>query len=459
MKGHRLTSLILPPTTRRMGTPSFSSVLEARGIISQEALQFLDRSSNAKYNLSAAGTLPFELAHPPSSFSNIFQKLLEAGYQREVQGVSRGTPETLNAVQGFFKRRQINCKGDNIAVAQDILSSMERMAKAKKFRETVLLVAPTFGYYRTLFEALDLKVKVVTTKETKTAEIDLTSLEEIIRHDRDIGGVLICNPTTPTGMEFSEKTAEEVYNITCHYNVNLFTDEAFADPRKHNFNFARIASQNDYSGYLSLISFKKSLPSTSHAICLGDEKLVSSFLRIGGPPEISDATVCMIASDNKEIADYLEKCEKIYRQNIALVNSKLQELNQKFRALFGEERDFVKLVNDNPDIPSTCNLDCHELYGKKFVEDNGNEIELKTGLDIAKWFYSASVATVPGELYGIDESAMLVRISLNTSPKQLEKAFDSIIEVADKIKTPSPSISARDEILPAHNTTTKDSGR
>ncbi len=138
--------------------------------------------------------------------------------------------------------------------------------------------------------------------------------------------------------------------------------------------------------------------------------------------------------DSDENKEYLERCRTFYLGNIDLIGTKISELNKKFCDQFSEERTFVKPFIARPDAANVYLLDFSGLRGKRC----GDKI-LNSGLDVAQWLLEdAKVGTVPGECFLFEPETMLVRIALNYAPRELEMAFNSMIEAATKIVSPAP---------------------
>lgn len=408
------------------------------GTISHESFAFLERCLDSRSDLTSAESLDPESTGilVPKKISTLMATVKSVDL-REVHGRSRGEDSTLQECVTFFNRHGIGCSKENVSLSVNILSALEHVYRKLHLSEAnkIIVPTPTFGYYFKQFQDNKIGFETLPTKAENNFLIDAEALEKMIV-ETGAKTLLLCYPNNPTGAVMTKENALAIAEVVKRHDVFVISDEAFISnslsDKKH-FSIAAVDGMLDRS--FTVTSAAKSMfIGNKTGFCVGHPEILSGLEMLGGYPTKHTQKIMSAAiEDSAENTEYLEQCRTFYLRNIDLIGTKISELNKKFCDQFSEEQTFVKPFITKPDAANVYLLDFSGLRGKRC----GDKV-LNSGLDVAQWLLDdAKVGTVPGECFLFEPETMLVRIALNHAPRELEVAFNSMIEATVKIESPA----------------------
>ncbi len=425
-----------------------------------DAFKFLNRFGTEKYKYDLSST--FAISKPPRHITEVANGLI---FDEEPAsgGPIRGRPEVLEICREYFMSKGINCSVDNITLADGILDSLPKIYRFPQIKNglKVLVVIPTFGFYLRQLIASGVEFDIFETTKEEGFLPNPQKLDKKIKESK-ITAILMCNPNNPTGVVMTKVKAEQIAKVVIENDIFVISDEIFIenplcdDDDKEHFPIAAVPGMLGRSLTLTTCTTKAiGLPLIHTCICVGPPDIVENFAKLGGHAPFDKVIEIIyggIHKDSSETREFLEENKAKYLANIALIKSKIHDLNQALSEQFDEEREYVKPFIENPEAGNIYLLDFSGLRG---ITNQKTRTKMETGLDIAEWcFEEASVSMVPGECFLFDPEEMLTRISIGHSPRKIIKAFDSIIE-ATKVLQKSPSISPEPHEATRPNTNIK----
>ncbi len=397
-----------------------------------EAFEFLEKKSSPGYDLSSATPIT-------AASSTVLKEAISSGQlsYAHFTGESRGSEDVLKKCTSFFQKHGIKCKTKNIALFSDGITSAIGQAYNLLKVKSILVPTPTFGYFFKQLNKFGISFVTIPTNKDSGFLIDPEELEKSIIKN-NIRVLLICYPNNPTGVVITEENARAIAEVVKRYNVFVIQDAIFLEnslSSETNKNFLIAAVEGMLDRSLTLYSTSKMMSHAADhvAVGVGPEDLVKDFAKLGGHSVFSERVFTSAVKEIEENHEYFEDARQKYLNNIWLVNTKIEVLNEKFSKIFGEqdadEQPYVKPYIEIPEAGNVYLLDFSGLKGKIF---DGKE--MLTGLDISKFLLeNASVATVPGECFFFPEESMLVRISLGHPIEYISEAFNSIIYSVEKL--------------------------
>lgn len=403
------------------------------------ALDFLEKNSEAKFAIALSGDISTgDDGIAPTSKILYLTKNVDFSDIAEFRGMSRGRDFSLLECANFFNRYGIRCNKDDVATNSHFIETVGKIFEKLNLDldKQIIIPTPSPSFYFQLFSLKNIGFKTLPTRAENNFLIDAEELEKMIV-ETGIKTLLLCYPNNPTGAIMTEKNARVIAEVVKRYDVFVISDEAFLrsslSEKKH-FSIAAVEGMIERS-----ITVSDARPVASASImsfCVGRKDIVNIFTCLGGHCVRDHKLLAAAIEDSAENAEYLEQCRAFYLRNIDLIGAKISELNKKFCDQFSEEKTFVKPFIARPDAANVYLLDFSGLRGKRC----GDKI-LNSGLDVAQWLLEdAKVGTVPGECFLFEPETMLVRIALNHAPRELEVAFNSMIEATTKIESPAPPI-------------------
>lgn len=406
--------------------------------VNQEAFDFLDKCRQSSIDMTSIRP-PHAIKSNIPLPTEVMKALTEVNFDDflEDDGISRGEDSTLEACTNFFNRNGIICSKESVSLSGGILDGLKHVYKKIRLNRDnkILIPTPTFGYYFKQFKDENIGFEILPTTLENNFLPNLDELEEALSKS-DIKALLLCYPNNPTGAILTEEHARNIADIAKRHGVFVISDEAFINnsisDQKH-FSIAAVEGMVDHS--FTITSAAKSIfMGEKTAFCVSKPDMLIGLEKLGGYPTKRTQRVLTAAIEGTpENAEYFEACKSYYHSNISLIKDRCEEINKKLQEQFEENLTYVKPYIENPQIGGPYLLDFSGLRGKSF-----NEKIMNTGLDIAKWLLEeAKVGTVPGECFLLDERTMTVRIAINSTPQELNLAFDKISEASEKITAPS----------------------
>ena len=441
----------------------------------QPAFDFLGKLGEAKHDLTSSGPLrpnrksKFPPPVPSDSVIAALRNEGEGGQNwdnlMEGKGTSRGDPKTLASVVSFLRRKGIECNIDNVSLTDGIFSAIDTVLTAMNLTgdDTVMVIAPTFGYHA--YQATNQGAKC----EIFDTEAETGFLPDLIKLRNDVRkfvpkALIMCYPNNPTGAVMTKDCAKEIVNIARDNGVTIISDEAFLNnpltANKHH----SIASIEGFAKVgIAITSTKKStLTGEQQGFCAGQRSLVNNFNKVGGYNKRSQAILTAVLEDNEGNERYSKECVQYYSDNINLVREELNNLNNYLVAEYGpKDEKYVRPLVDNPDASNVYLLTFPGLKGVvyKSKDSSGEEVTrtINSGLDVAKFLLEKTgIGVVPGECSFLKPESMAVRITLNHERGYLKEIFEDMIkgikltplEVPDAVRSVVESEASEEVICP-----------
>ncbi|MES2961902.1 MAG: pyridoxal phosphate-dependent aminotransferase [Pseudomonadota bacterium] len=416
-----------------MSRPVFDSTLPQDPSTNQEAFSFLESCIGATFDLTSVDAISLAPEKVATLFSQ--SKIEELQYR----GRSNGDPKLLSQCANFFQRFGIDCNEKNVSLTQHILHAIEKSYSILKLDKKILIPTPTFGYYFVQLQESGYDFETIPTRKEDNFLLNPIDLEEaIVRTGSKV--LLLCNPNNPIGSVMTRERAELIADVAKRHNIFVISDEAFLQNTIYentHFPIASIDGMLEKSLTLTSITKSFGVGTLRTGFCVGPEHIVKRFAELGGfPTETTQNAIAAALEDSIENQSYHAENRQKYLHHIEFTKSKIAQLNQRFGEIFGEEKPgidaYVKPYIEIPETGGPYILDFSGLRGKIH---NGKVME--TGLDAAKWLLeNASVGTVPGECFFLDEKEMVVRIAISRPTEELDLAFNSAIEATSAIQNP-----------------------
>jgi len=144
---------------------------------------------------------------------------------------SRGTPEARKAVAEFHNASGSQVDSENVIVASGCSGALELALTALLDPGTILLIPkPGFALYQVIVEAHGASVVHYPLVSDRNWECDFEALEELIAlHGSNIRGMLVCNPSNPTGSVYSESHLCSLIEFAKRHRLPLVSDEIYGD--------------------------------------------------------------------------------------------------------------------------------------------------------------------------------------------------------------------------------------
>jgi tyrosine aminotransferase len=167
---------------------------------------------------------------------------------------SAGSWDARQAVAKYLTTSSYSFKPDDVMLTCGCSQAIDLAISvlANPGEHTILIPRPGFSLYRALCDSKGINFEYYDLLPHKKWQIDLESLESILRVRKDgkkIGAVLINNPSNPCGSNFSPSHIREVIDVVSKYNVPIIADEIYADMafnENDKFHSFSDVSQGDY---------------------------------------------------------------------------------------------------------------------------------------------------------------------------------------------------------------------
>ncbi|MDU5274546.1 pyridoxal phosphate-dependent aminotransferase [Peptoniphilus lacydonensis] len=142
---------------------------------------------------------------------------------------AQGLPELRKATAKYYKNRNINFDADDIFItngaSEALLFTFETIAD---YGEEILTTNPFYTNYMTAFDQLGINIETFDTDPNDG--FALPEEKEIEKHISDkTVGILLSNPTNPTGALYSEEEIERICKIAKKYDLYIVADEVYRE--------------------------------------------------------------------------------------------------------------------------------------------------------------------------------------------------------------------------------------
>lgn len=188
--------------------------------------------AKTKHNQLGDPTVGGNLHPCPVAIQQIVQKVQEkphlAGYVNAC-----GTPEARQAIANYHSYPEHAIGSENVIVANGCSGALELALTALLDPDTILLVPkPGFPLYQVIAESHGASVMHYRLDPERNWECDMDHLEEILAQDdtnQRIRGILINNPSNPTGGVFSEDHLMEILEFCDKHRLPIVADEVYGE--------------------------------------------------------------------------------------------------------------------------------------------------------------------------------------------------------------------------------------
>lgn len=262
--------------------------------------------------------------------------------------------------------------------------------------DTVALTLPTYPAYKNMLHALDINiVEIETTKDTNYQP----TVELLENCGQKFDGIIITNPSNPTGAMLDEKTLKEVCEWCDGNGVRLISDEAYhgityetpAQTALHYSDSAMVL--NTFSKYFALTGWRLGWLITPDDMAPRIKNLAENLFV--SPPTIAQH----VALESFNHMDVLDGYVDIYRTNRDILRKRLPALG--FGDMSSAQGAFYFYI------------DVHNLT-------NNSEEFCRRMLD------EAMVAMTPGMDFDGGRGSSTIRISYAGSPEDMNEACDRL---------------------------------
>ena len=189
-------------------------------------------------------------------------KLLSKGYSTHYSPPGGRESLKKKIIEDLSKNYNLNYNTNNVVVtsgSQEAL--MLGLISTIDPNDEVILPTPSYMGYIPTIQFLNGKVKEVGSKMENNFDLNVEDIRKTIT--KKTKGIILCNPSNPTGMIYSKKMLEELSDLVIENNLFVMSDECYVDLIYDNNKFTSFAKLNGMKQHaITLRSFSK-----SHAMC------------------------------------------------------------------------------------------------------------------------------------------------------------------------------------------------
>jgi tyrosine aminotransferase len=147
-----------------------------------------------------------------------------------------GTPQARQAIAAYHSYPEHPIRPDNVIVASGCSGALELALTALLDPGTILLVPqPGFPLYQVIAESHGASVVHYRLDPDRQWQVDLEHLKTVVAKHHDasskmmIRGMVVNNPSNPTGAVFSEEHLMELLEFARQYRLPIVADEVYGD--------------------------------------------------------------------------------------------------------------------------------------------------------------------------------------------------------------------------------------
>ena len=332
--------------------------------------------------------------------------------------VNVGLPELREAVVNKLKRDN----GLDYSISEIVVSSGAKQSLFNTILSMIyvgdelIIPAPYWVSYPHMVSIAQGETVTISTEEKNGFKVTPEQLENSISPFTK--GILICNPSNPTGSAYSKKELEELVEVLDDKEIYIIADEIYEK-----------LVYDDYK-FVSVASFSEKIKQKTIIINGVSKAYSMTGWRIGftaGPEEI-------ISGINKIQSHSTSNASSISQYAAIEAFNGPQDAVEKMRIEFQERRNYIHNA-----ITSIPNISCYKPNGAFYLFPNISnyfgktygKYKINNSVDLAMYLLeNAEVAVVPGSAFG---SEGFIRISFATSIQNLEKAFERIKKALEQL--------------------------
>ena len=332
--------------------------------------------------------------------------------------VNVGLPELREAIANKLKRDN----GLDYSISEIVVSSGAKQSLFNTILSMIyvgdelIIPAPYWVSYPHMVSIAQGETVTISTEEKNGFKVTPEQLESSISPFTK--GILICNPSNPTGSAYSKKELEELVEVLENKEIYIIADEIYEK-----------LVYDDYK-FVSIASFSEKIKRKTIVINGVSKAYSMTGWRIGftaGPEEI-------ISGINKIQSHSTSNASSISQYAAIEAFNGPQDAVEKMRIEFQERRNYIHNA-----ITSIPNISCYKPNGAFYLFPNISnyfgktygKYKINNSVDLAMYLLeNAEVAVVPGSAFG---SEGFIRISFATSIQNLEKAFERIKKALEQL--------------------------
>lgn len=142
-----------------------------------------------------------------------------------------GLPETRQAIAKYHSSIHFKVDYEHVIVACGCSGALELALTALLDSDSILLVPkPGFPLYQVIAESHGAKVAHYHLKPESNWECDLEHLNELVlEHGSRVAGVVVNNPSNPTGAVYSLKHLKDIVSFCERHQLPIIADEVYGD--------------------------------------------------------------------------------------------------------------------------------------------------------------------------------------------------------------------------------------
>eukprot|EP00934_Nitzschia_sp_Nitz4_P002959 Nitzschia sp. Nitz4//scaffold22_size323478//27667//29477//NITZ4_000496-RA/size323478-augustus-gene-0.222-mRNA-1//-1//CDS//3329542902//2949//frame0 len=144
-----------------------------------------------------------------------------------------GTSAAREAIAQYHSRPEHSFDAANVVIANGCSGALELALTALLDPGSILLVPqPGFPLYQSIAEAHGASVQFYPLNPNRQWELDLDYLESFLRQHRfsqDIRGIVVNNPSNPTGAVYSKTHLQQILHLCSRYKLPVLADEVYGD--------------------------------------------------------------------------------------------------------------------------------------------------------------------------------------------------------------------------------------
>jgi tyrosine aminotransferase len=174
---------------------------------------------------TAAGNLP-----PCQAILDAIQKTILSPSPAAGYVCACGTPAARQAIADYHSMGELNVTPDQVIIANGCSGALELALTALLDEKTILLVpSPGFPLYKVICESHGAQVLKYRLKGDQW-ECDFEHLQQLcLKHGDKIRGLLINNPSNPTGAVFSWSHLNDIVQFCREHRLPIVADEIYGE--------------------------------------------------------------------------------------------------------------------------------------------------------------------------------------------------------------------------------------
>ncbi len=267
--------------------------------------------------------------------------------------------------------------------------------------DKILVPTPVFSLYWPVANLAGVQYSLV---NTASDDFKLTAekLEEVVKNDPTIKGVILNYPTNPTGVEYSHEEIKQLAKIVEKYNLYVITDEIYSSLTYGVEHYSIATEIPERTLYISGLSKSHAMTGYRLGYIAGPKKVMDQISKVHGlmVTTTTDSSQAAAIEALTNGSNDSEEYKKIYQKRRDFVVNELSKMGVEFVKPQGAFYIFAK-------IP--------EKYGTD---------DMQFALDLA---FKKKVGVTPGSAFGPGGEGY-IRLSYASSDEALQVALKRIGE-------------------------------